>query len=93
MLNLTLCASWIHILEGGESAIMFHIPPVVCVSWGPGSRHDVSHTHLPSHNTGVDCYQDSKDYGEYVKVTFFHAAEMRGCFVCGRRGEGLHRHR
>ena len=65
MLDLTLCANWIYILEGGESAIMFHIPPVVCVSWGLGAWHDVSHTYLPSHNRRVKFHKDSNDTGEH----------------------------
>ena len=64
MLRLTLCAGRVHILEGGESAIMFHIPPVVCVSWGPGSWRDVSHTDLPLHNRGVEVDKGSRGKGE-----------------------------
>ena len=74
MPGLTLCASWIYILEGGESAIMLHVPPVVCVSWGPGSWRDVSHTDLPSHNKGEEFYKYFGDK-EDIKVTFFYTAE------------------
>ena len=81
MLRWTLCTGWIYVLESGESAIMFHIPPVVCVSWGLGSWCDVSHTDLPAHNRGEDVLTRSP---EDIKVTFLHTAEMR--IICSRRG-------
>ena len=73
----TLCASWIYILEGGESAIMLHIPPVVCVSWGPGSWRDVSHTDLPSHNKGEEFYEYFGDKEEHQGDFPLHGRKLK----------------
>ena len=67
---------------------MFHIPPVVCVSWGPRSWRYVSHTDLPLHNRGEDVYKDSREYQD--DLPSYNRDE--DLYVV-RGGQGLQRHR